>query len=74
MKLTSAQLDRIKNDWEHISGESLEFEIMQGFVYGFGSELATLRLHKKYGKFNSSKADSGYSISLKTHYFRLIVA
>lgn len=62
--------ERIKKDWEKIAGEKLDVEEMKGTVYAYGSELATLRLLKKYIK-SGDKVKADYSSNLKKFYFRL---
>lgn len=48
MQLSTEKLTRIKKDWERIAGEKVEVELTNEYIYGFGSELATLRIFKKY--------------------------
>jgi len=60
---------RIKKDWEHTAKESIDVQLINNTFYGFCSEIASLRLLKKYR--NSIKADCGFSDNLKSFYFRL---
>jgi len=69
MTPTTAQLNRTKTDWTNYSNESIELEYIKGTIYGFGSELATLRLLAKYR--NCKNARIGYSTNLSTHFFAL---
>lgn len=62
---------RAKKEWEKISKEPLEVEKIKGTVYAFGSELATLRLLKKFRDIKKARAD--YSTNLKKFYFSLDV-
>lgn len=43
---TRAIEQRAKEDWTKIAGEEIEIQFIKGFLYAFGSELATLRLFK----------------------------
>lgn len=68
---------RLVDQWKKIAGEQVKIEMIGGAFYGFGSELATLRLYMKYsnkGKNNpGDKFDVGFSKNLKKHYFRMDV-
>lgn len=68
-------LVKTKKEWEKIAKEKIEVEEIKGTIYGFGSELATLRIFMKYtnkGKNNpSSKFDADYSSNMKKFYFRM---
>lgn len=68
--MTEAQLARLNNDWGLTAGEPIEIQQIGGAIYAFGSELATLRLFRK---FNSHKAHQDYSKNMGTFYFRLDV-
>ena len=63
------QTERIKKDWESYAKEKLEVEQLSGAVYAYGSELATLRLLKKY--WGNKKVKQDYSTNKKTFFFRL---
>ena len=39
-------IKRARPDWEKVAGEKVEMQYIKGFLYAFGSELATLRLFK----------------------------
>ena len=39
---------RAKETWEQIAKEPLEIQNIKGYLYAFGSELATLRLFKAF--------------------------
>ena len=67
--MTNDQLKRIKNDWEEIAKEYLKIELVKDTIYAFCSELAALRLAKKY-KFGKN-VDSGFSKNLDSFYFSL---
>lgn len=67
--ITENQIKRVENDWTGIAGEPVEVEEIGGSLYGFASEIGTLRLLKAYGL--TPRADQGYSVNLETHYFRL---
>ena len=61
-------LKRTQKDWEHITGETLDVEFIKGTLYGYGSELAVLRLEHKY---KSNKARAFYSKNLQIWTFAL---
>jgi hypothetical protein len=72
--VTSSQAKRLKSDWEKIAKEGIEVEEIKGTFYGFGSELATLRLLKKYtanGQTANKKIKADYSNGRNSHFFRL---
>ena len=69
LKLTDSQKNRTKIEWERIAGEELVFEwgeTVQDPIYVTGSELATLRLFKK---FHGGPCRAGYSENLERFYF-----
>jgi len=67
--MNNEQLKRLKTDWEEIAKEYLKIELVKNTVYGFCTELASLRLLKKY-KF-SKNVDSGFSKNMNSFYFSL---
>lgn len=60
---------RVRFDWWEWSQETLEIRSIGGCLYAFGSEVATLRLLKKYRESKNARAD--YSVNLRTFYFSL---
>lgn len=69
---TENQIKRVKNDWEKIAKETIEIEYCNGTFYGYGSELATLRIYKEYTLITKSeKVRQEYSKNLKTYFFAL---
>jgi hypothetical protein len=62
--------DKVKKDWEKIAKEKLDVEEIKGTIYAYGSELATLRLLKKYIK-SGDKVKADFSTNLKKFFFRL---
>ena len=62
-------IKRVKQDWDSMSGESVDVEEIGGVVYGFGSELATLRLLSKYR--DSKNFRQGYSENRQQFYVSL---
>ena len=52
-----------------IAKEEVTAQFIDGTLYAFGSELATLRLLREYH--NTPRAKQGYSENTKTFYFRL---
>lgn len=66
------QLDRTKRDWSHTAKEPIEVEFIKGTVYGFGSELAVLRLFHEYHQHGANPhARAGFSTNLHKWYFSL---
>ena len=61
-------LKRVQRDWEQIAGETMDVEYIKSTMYGYGSELACLRLEHKY---KSPKARAFYSKNLQTWTFAL---
>lgn len=59
----------IKDNWQIITKEKLEVELINGVIYAYCSELASLRLLKEFRKVKT--ADCGYSANLETYYFSL---
>lgn len=69
---TPAQMERLKRDWSAIAKEPIEIEAIGGAFYGFGSELAVLRLFHKYCQGGGNpKARAGLSTNLHKWYFSL---
>lgn len=60
---------RAAQEWTRLAQEPVTVEIISGHMYAFGTELATLRLFKKFHK--GEGVDCGYSVNLGTHYFSL---
>lgn len=67
--ITETQIARVANDWNRHANETLEVELIGGALYGFGSEVATLRLLKQYR--NVKTANCGFSENLNKFYFVL---
>jgi hypothetical protein len=67
-QLTPNQLKRVKKDWERTSQESIKIEQINDAIYGYGSELACLRIEHKY---NSPKVGAGYSVNRKSWFVEL---
>lgn len=55
-------------DWSRVAGESVATGFIQGTMYGYGSELAVLRLFHKY---NCPKARAFYSKTMGSWTFAL---
>ena len=72
MNITKNQIERVKQDFEAIAKEPLAVEHIDGMLYAFGSELATLRLLKKYREV--SAAEARYSSNRASFYFRIDLA
>lgn len=73
-----AYIARLSRDWTQYAGEPVKVEKIRGTYYGFGSELACLRIFKKYATGGSSAVAKGdarcnYSSNMKQWYFSLDV-
>jgi hypothetical protein len=62
-------VERTQKDWSEYAGENIVVEEIGGTLYGFGSEIATLRIFKKYGACKNVR--QGYSENLGKFYFSL---
>lgn len=67
---TAAQIARLARDWSEYAKEEIRVEEIGGTFYGFGSELATLRIFRKYGA-DAKGINQGYSANLGEWYFSL---
>lgn len=66
---TTEQLARTQHDWTAYANEPVRVESIGGTLYGFGSELATLRIYRKYG--HQDNTSQGFSRNLGSFYFSL---
>jgi len=64
-------LKRVKQQWEETAKETIEVEQIKGAIYGFGTELAVLRIEHGYRGSNPEKVRAGYSENMKSWYFVL---
>ncbi len=68
MTITAEMIERVARDWTAYSGEQIAVEYIKGTFYGFGSELATLRLFRKYAPNKKTRqfrsVSKGYCFSL----------
>lgn len=67
--VTPDQIARVQHDWTAYANESVRVEAIGGTLYGFGSELATLRIYRKYGAMDNTT--QGFSSNLGSFYFSL---
>jgi hypothetical protein len=67
-KELSRFVDRAERDWTGYAKEKIAVEYIKGTLYGYGSELAVLRLEHKY---NCPKARAFFSKNLNTWTFAL---
>ena len=68
------QVKKVKYDWDKIAKENIVVEKISGTFYGYGSELATLRLLQKYtanGQVANKKTRAGFSKNKNKFYFEL---
>ncbi len=71
--MTKAAFERLVFDWASMAGDQpISVEEIGGGIYAFGSELACLRLWKKYRR-AGERAKAGFSENKKSWYFRLEV-
>ena len=71
---TDVQVKKVKRDWDKIAKENIEVEKIKGAFYGYGSELATLRLLQNYtanGQVANKKTRAGHSKGKNSFYFVL---
>lgn len=66
---TPEQIARVQQDWTAYANEPVRVEEISGTFYGFGSELATLRIYRKYGA--QDNTTQGFSGNLGSFYFSL---
>jgi hypothetical protein len=69
MTVTQNTIDRLQRDWTTYAGEPMRVEYVKGTFYGFASELATLRLFRKYAP--NPNARQNYSDNMAAFYFSL---
>ena len=62
---TNNQIKRVKDNWSEIADEDIKIEQIGSAIYGFGSELAVLRLYRKFN--GCGRAE--YSKNLATWFF-----
>lgn len=62
---TPRALERAQNQWSFYAGEPIEVENIGGTIYAFGSELAVLRLYRRF----QGKGEAKFSTNLKKWYF-----
>jgi len=67
--ITNNRIQRLTDNYSNIAKEAVSVEIINDVIYVFGSELATLKLLKKFR--NSKNARQDYSVNLETFYFSL---
>lgn len=77
MAISTKTIERMHCRWNHIAGFEIDrLEQIGSTLYGFGTELGTLRLFANYnGKGDAAMANPktrvGYSGHLGVHYFAL---
>ena len=65
--MNQQRLDRLQKQMEGYAGEPVTVRVITGSYYVFGSELATLRIYRKFEKCDN--VSQGYSENLETFYF-----
>jgi hypothetical protein len=71
---TEAQIQRTARDWSDYAAEPVTVEQITSVLYGFGSELACLRIFAQYqsnGAYHNPRARVGYSENRASWYFSL---
>lgn len=71
-EVTKAQFNRTVSDLREIAGERGIVQLMDSTFYFFGSEIATLRLLKKYRKDETARAE--YSVNRATSFFSFTIS
>jgi hypothetical protein len=70
--MTLTQIKRLSTDWTYIAQEIITVEYLKGFVFGYGTELGTLRIFKKYNLcVKNKKIIHDYCKNLKTWFISL---
>ncbi len=69
-ELSKTKLDCVERDWSRAAKEPVKVEWIGGTLYGFGSELAVLRLYYYY-RHSGPKARAQYSPNRKSWVFSL---
>lgn len=70
--LSPAKIEAFTREIASYAGETVMSEVIGDTIYIFGSELATLRLFKKYNNVKrNEKTDCGYSENMGSFYFSL---
>lgn len=67
MQLSDAKLVQIQHHWTALADEPVTVELICDNLYAFGSELATLRLFKRFT--GNEFIRVGYSENLGTYFF-----
>lgn len=68
---TESQLNKLKIFVQVYAKETVTVEQRGSAVYVYGSELACLRIFKKYVEAGNENIKCDYSTNLNTHYFRI---
>jgi hypothetical protein len=69
MEATTAQIERTTREWSQIASEPVRVEQIRGAMYAYGSELACLRLYRKFN--GAPNVTSAYSANMQTWFFRV---
>ncbi|WP_338578664.1 hypothetical protein V8J38_16810 (plasmid) [Brevundimonas olei] len=67
--ISDAQLRRISLEWTRKAKEPITVEAIGSVIYGFGSELAVLRLYYAHRLVPSDRLKVSWSAPRKTWYF-----
>lgn len=60
------------SEYARVGDEPYTYEVIRDTLYIFSSELATLRMFKKYNQFSrNQQTDQGYSENLGVFYFAI---
>lgn len=71
-EMSESKIKVTAEEYARVGGEPFTYEVIRDTMYIFSSELATLRMFKKYNNFNRNKqTDQGYSENLGTFYFAI---
>lgn len=69
--MTQKQISRLTSDWMKITKEEIKVKEISEETYGFGSELACLRLYLSYRMTDRERTKCAYSENMGSWFFRL---
>lgn len=70
-EISPAVINSLNSDWNRAAQEKVSVEIVGNTIYGFGSELAVLRIMMGYRKQDNARV--GFSAGYGLHFFALDV-
>lgn len=71
-EISASIIKATAEEYARAGGEAFRYEVIRDTLYIFSSELATLRMFRKYNNFSrNNQTDQGYSENLGTFYFAI---